>query len=203
MPAALAVHPRDSRLFLASMKMGEIFVLREPAGEGSKARFDNYAHGLFQEAFGLLAEDDGLYVLHRRNLTRIVESKHDGIADRFDRVAVLPHGIADSYDYGYGLVRDRTGAFVFSYAPYANRHLPGSGGAVRLVPGQKLQEIAFGFRNPYGWCNGPDGEIFFTDNQGEWVATNKLCHLQEGRFYGFPNPEQKHHASKPAGKAAV
>lgn len=203
MPAALAVHPRDGRLFIASMKMGEIFVLREPSGEGQKARFDNYAHGLFQEAFGLLAEDDSLYVLHRRNLTRIVESKHDGIADRFDRVAVLPHGIADSYDYGYGLVRDHTGAFVFSYAPHANRHLPGSGGAVRLVPGHKLQEIAFGFRNPYGWCSGPEREIFFTDNQGEWIATNKLCHLQEGRFYGFPNPEQKQHVSKPAGKAAV
>lgn len=203
MPAALAVHPRDGRLFIASMKMGEIFVLREPAGEGQKARLDNYAHGLFQEAFGLLAEDDSLYVLHRRNLTRIVESKHDGIADRFDRVAALPHGIAETYDYGYGLVRDRTGAFIFSYAPYANRHLPGSGGAVRLVPGEKPEEIAFGFRNPFGWCSGPDGNIFFTDNQGEWVATNKLCHLHRGRFYGFPNPEQKQHTSKPAGKAAV
>jgi mono/diheme cytochrome c family protein/glucose/arabinose dehydrogenase/cytochrome c551/c552 len=203
MPAALAVHPGDGRLFIASMKMGEIFVLREPAGDDKKARFDNYARGLFQEAFGLLAENDGLYVLHRRNLTRIVESKRDGIPDRFDRVAALPHGIADTYDYGYGLVRDRTGAFVFSYAPYANRHLPGSGGAVRLVPGKKLEETAFGFRNPYGWCSGPDREIFFTDNQGEWVATNKLCHLQEGRFYGFPNPEQKLHTSKPVGKAAV
>jgi cbb3-type cytochrome oxidase cytochrome c subunit/glucose/arabinose dehydrogenase/cytochrome c551/c552 len=203
MPAALAVHPRDGRLFIASMKMGEIFVLREPAADGKKARFDNYARGLFQEAFGLLAEYDSLYVLHRRNLTRIVESKHDGIADRFDRVAALPHGIADTYDYGYGLVRDRTGAFVFSYAPYANRHLPGSGGAVRLVAGEKLKEIAFGFRNPFGWCSGPDREVFFTDNQGEWVATNKLCHLQEGRFYGFPNPEQKQHTSKPVAKAAV
>jgi glucose/arabinose dehydrogenase len=203
MPAALAVHPRDGRLFIASMKIGEIFVLREPAGDGKTAHFDNYAHGLFEEAFGMLAEDDSLYVLHRRNLTRMVESKHDGIPDRFDRVAALPHGIADTYDYGYGLVRDRTGSFVFSYAPYANRHLPGSGGAVRLVPGEKPEEIAFGFRNPLGWCSGPDREIFFTDNQGEWVATNKLCHLHEGRFYGFPNPEQKQHTFKPAGKAAV
>jgi glucose/arabinose dehydrogenase len=203
MPAALAVHPRDGRLFIASMKLGELFTLREPATDGKAAHFDNYGRGLFQDAFGLLAEDDGLYVLHRRNLTRIVESKHDGIADRFDRVAALPHGSADTYDYGYGLVRDRSGAFVFSFAPYANRHLPGSGGAVRLAPGKKLEEIAFGFRNPYGWCSGPDREIFFTDNQGEWVAANKLCHLQKDRFYGFPNPEQKQHASKPVGKAAV
>jgi len=127
----------------------------------------------------------------------------DGMATRFDRVAALPQGVADTYDYGYGLVRDRSGAFVYTHAPYANTQMPGSGGALRLVPGQKPQEIAFGFRNPLGWCSGPDGEVFFTDNQGEWVATNKLCHLVEGRFYGFPNPAQRQHAAKPRGKAAV
>jgi glucose/arabinose dehydrogenase len=202
MPGAIAVHPRDGRVFVASMKMGEIFVLRDPAG-GKKARFENYARGLFQEAYSMLAEDDALYVLHRRNLTRVSETKHDGNADRFDRVAALPHGVADTYDYGYGLARDKSGAFIFTYAPYANTKLPGSGGALRLVPGLPPKEIGFGFRNPVGWCAGPEGEIFFTDNQGEWVATNKLCHLVEGRFYGFPNQAQKQHTAKPFGKTAL
>jgi glucose/arabinose dehydrogenase len=201
MPTALAVNPRDGRVFVASMKLGEIFVLRDPTGDGKQARFDDFARGLFQEAYSMLAEPDALYVLHRRNLTKIVET--DGVADRFDRVAALPHGVADTYDYGYGLVRDRTGAFVYSYAPYANTRMPGSGGALRLVPGQPPREVAYGFRNPIGWCSGPDGDIFFTDNQGEWVATNKLCHLADGRFYGFPNPAQRQHATKPPGKAAV
>jgi hypothetical protein len=74
---------------------------------------------------------------------------------------------------------------------------------LRLQPGSEPREVAYGFRNPLGWCVGPDGEIFFTDNQGEWVATNKLCHLAPGRFYGFPNPAQKQHAGKPTGRAAV
>jgi glucose/arabinose dehydrogenase len=203
MPSALAVDPKDGRVFVASMKTGEIFVVNDPTGDGRKARFDNYAHGLFQEALSMLAEPGVLYVLHRRNLTRIQDTDGDGTADRFDRVAALPHGVADTYDYGYGLVRDKDGAFVFTYAPYANTHMPGSGSALRLVPGKEPREIAFGFRNPLGWCSGPDGEIFFTDNQGEWVATNKLCHLSEGRFYGFPNPAQKKHATKPPGKTAV
>jgi glucose/arabinose dehydrogenase/cytochrome c551/c552 len=203
MPAALAVDPRDGRVFVASMKTGEIFVVRDPTGDGRNARFDNYAHGLFQETLSMLAEPGVLYVLHRRNLTRLSDTDGDGFADRFDRVAALPHGVADTYDYGYGLVRDKSGAFVFTYAPYANTNLPGSGSALRLVPGKEPQEIAFGFRNPLGWCTGPDGDVFFTDNQGEWVATNKLCHLVEGRFYGFPNPAQRQHATKPPGKTAV
>lgn len=203
MPGAVAAHPRDGRVFVASMKVGEIFVLRDPTDDGKQARFDNYAHGLFQEAYSMLAEDDGLYVLHRRNLTKIVESKRDGVADRFERVFALPHSIGEAYDYGYGLVRDKTGAFVISYAPYASTSLPGSGSAIRLLPGKPPQEIAYGFRNPLGWCAGPDGEIFYTDNQGEWVATNKLAHIVEGRYYGFPNQAQKQHTTKPMGKTTV
>ncbi len=203
MPSALAVDPADGRVFVASMKTGEIFVVRDPTGDGRQARFDNYTRGLFQEAFSMLAEPGALYVLHRRNLTRIVDSDGDGVADRFDRVAALPHGIADTYDYGYGLVRDRGGAFVFTYAPYANQHLPGSGSALQLVPGRPPRETAFGFRNPLGWCSGPQGDVFFTDNQGDWVATNKLCHLAEGRYYGYPHRARPQDAGRPRGKAAV
>ncbi len=203
MPSAVAAHPRDGRVFVASMKMGEIFVLRDPTDDGKSARFENYARGLFQEAYSMLAEEDALYVLHRRNLTRIRDSGRDGLAQHIDRVAALPHGVAETYDYGYGLVRDRSGAIVFSFAPHANKTLPGSGGALRLIPGQSPQEIAYGFRNPLGWCRGPEGEVFFTDNQGEWVATNKLCHLVEGRFYGYPNQSQRQHTSRPLDRTAL
>jgi cytochrome c551/c552 len=203
MPVALAADPRTGRLFVASWKTGEIFALTDPNRDGKSARFENYTDGLFEDAFGMLAEEDALYVLHRRNLTRIVDTDGDGIADRFDRVAALTQGVADTYDYAYGLVRDKTSAFILSYAQYADAHMPGAGSALRLLPGRKPQEVAFGFRNPLGWCTGPEGEVFFTDNQGEWVATNKLCHLEEGRFYGFPNPDQPQHTSKLRGRTAV
>jgi hypothetical protein len=189
-------------VFVASMKTGELFVLRDP-DDPKRARFENYAHGLFQDCLALRAEPDALYVLHRRNLTRVRESRHDGRADRFDRVAALAHGTADTYDYAYGLARDGRDGFLLSFAPYANRELPGSGSAVRLRPGREPEAVAFGFRNPLGWCNGPHGEVFFTDNQGEWVATNKLCHLVPGRFYGFPNPAQKQAAALPVARPAV
>src|SRR5207248_8067836 len=106
MPAAVAVRPRDGQVFVASLKTGELFALRDAAGDGTRARFDNYARGLFQDALALLAEDDALYVLHRRNLTKVVDTDGDGVADRFDRVAALPHGVADTYAMAYGLARD-------------------------------------------------------------------------------------------------
>jgi glucose/arabinose dehydrogenase/mono/diheme cytochrome c family protein len=196
MPSALAVHPRDGTVFVASMKLGDLFVLRDPQGNGKQARFESYAHGLFQDVFGMLHDGNDLYVLHRRNLSRVR-------ADRSDRVAALEHATGNAYDWAYGLVRDRAGNFLFTFAPHATQQLAGSGSLLRLPPGGKAQEVAFGLRNPLGWCLGPEGEVFFTDNQGDWVATNKLCHVVEGRYYGYPNTAQRHHSSRPMAPTAV
>lgn len=190
MPSAVAADPKSGRVFVASMKRGDLFVV-----EGDTVR--EYVDGLFEEAYSMTHDGKDLYVLHRRNLTRIREG------GSFDRVAALPHSVAEAYDYGYGLVREPNGSFVMSFAPYAKRGLPGSGGAVRWLAAGGFEEIAYGMRNPLGWCAGPDGGIYYTDNQGEWVAANKLCHVVPGRYYGFPNPEQKQHVGKPRGRTAV
>lgn len=204
MPGALAINPKDGRVFVASMKSGAIYVLRDPHDNGVNARFDDYAGGMFQDCLAMRAEPNELLVMHRRSLTRISDEDSAGRARKFERIAALTQGVSsESYDYAYGLVRDRAGGLVYTYAPYANTKMSGAGGALRFVPGKPPEEIAYGFRNPLGWCAGTDGEIFFTDNQGEWVATNKLCHLTPGRFFGFPNSSQPQHTTKPAGKAAV
>jgi hypothetical protein len=203
MPGAIAADPRDGRVFVASMKRGEVFVIRDPEDDGRNARFEDYTGGLFQEAYSMVAESGALYVLHRRNITKIVDTDGDGKADRFDRVAVLPQAVADAYDYGYGLIRDKTGQFSMSLAQYGDKSLVGAGSLIRLQPGGQVEEVAYGFRNPLGWCTGVDGETYYSDNQGEWVATNKLCRIEPGKFYGFPNPGQKQHAQKPFGRTAV
>jgi hypothetical protein len=198
MPSALAVHPRDGTLFVASMKLGDLFVLRDPHDNGKEAHFESYARGLFQDVFGMLHDGKDLYVLHRRNLSRLRP-------DRCDRVAALGHSTGNAYDWAYGLTRDTAGNFLFTFAPHAGHQQQGAGSLLRLSPreGARPEEVAFGLRNPLGWCQGPDGEVFFTDNQGDWVATNKLCHVVEGRFYGYPNSAQRQHARRPMAATAV
>jgi hypothetical protein len=186
MPGAIAAGP-DGRVFVASMKGGEIFEVKDGG-------FENYASGLFQDCYGMAAESGALYVLHRRNFTKITDGKI------FERVAALPMGVAETYDYAYGPARDRDGRWVISFAPHANRKLVGSGGLIKLGP---VEEVAYGFRNPVGWTAGPWGDVFYADNQGEWVATNKLCAIVPGRYYGYPNSEQKEHVSKPFGRTSV
>ena len=205
MPYALATHPTTGQLFIASNKLGELLTLEDPQDDGTAARFVDYTGGRFQDVFGMLHDGQALYMLHRRNLTRLDDTDGDGVADRFDRVAGIDQAISRQYDWAYGLVRDRGGRFLISLAPWGNAHQSGAGSVLRL-PGaadEQVQEIAYGLRNPFGWCLGPERDVFFTDNQGNWVETNKLCVLEEGRFYGYINTEQPQHRTKPRGSTAV
>ncbi|MBI2946779.1 MAG: PQQ-dependent sugar dehydrogenase [Verrucomicrobia bacterium] len=43
-----------------------------------------------------------------------------------------------------------------------------------------------GLRVPNGFGEF-NGDLFMTDNQGHWIAANKLNHLQAGKYYGYPS----------------
>jgi hypothetical protein len=49
-----------------------------------------------------------------------------------------------------------------------------------------MRPIACGLRSPCGLAASPSGEVFYSDNQGEWNGTNKLCHIEPGDFFGHP-----------------
>lgn len=46
--------------------------------------------------------------------------------------------------------------------------------------------LASGFRSPAGVGISPQGEVFATDNQGDWWPTSPLVRVQTGKFYANP-----------------
>ena len=61
---------------------------------------------------------------------------------------------------------------------------PWRGWCVKVSPEGKMEPYAYGLRSPNGINFSPEGELFYCDNQGEWVVTNKMHHLKPGKFYG-------------------
>ena len=49
-----------------------------------------------------------------------------------------------------------------------------------------VKPFASGFRSPNGIGFDLNGNLFATDNQGDWIGTSALHHVQEGKFYGHP-----------------
>jgi len=208
LPFAMATDAVTGTIYVASGKLGEIFQVHVDSKPGSLATLTDFTGTHFQDVLAMVHDGSSLLVQHRRNLTRVLDIDRDGVAEHFEHVLSFPQLLEPKYDWGYGLVPDKTGGYILSFAAHAvgSQEIKGSGSAIRLKPdpaGWTIEEVAFGMRNPFGWTPGTDGEIFFTDNQGNWMASNRLSQLVPERYYGFPNPKQLDHRSKPVGPTAV
>jgi glucose/arabinose dehydrogenase len=50
-----------------------------------------------------------------------------------------------------------------------------------------MRPWAKGFRSPNGIAVDPQGQVWVTDNQGDFRSTNPLYHVEKGKFYGHPS----------------
>ncbi len=170
-----------------------------------------FADGL-QEPLGILPVSHSEFiVMQRPELTRIKDLDGDGKADLYETVTD-EFGISGNYhEFNYGPVKDKNGNLfiglnsassgggilkevrgkldsttmkqkgqMFSPVPYR-------GWIMKLTPQGKLIPYASGFRSPNGLGFDLKGNLFATDNQGDWVGTSPLFHIQEGNFYGHPS----------------
>ena len=64
--------------------------------------------------------------------------------------------------------------------------VPYRGCALQISGDGSVRVFSCGFRQPNGLVASPLGEIFATDNQGDWVGTSPLHHVTDGAFHGHP-----------------
>ena len=91
-----------------------------------------------------------------------------------------------------GLARDAQGfLYASTVSQYDNDNLRTDQGrdrcaVMKIDPVAGTQEvIAGGMRSPNGMVFGPEGELFSSDIQGHFNATNKIVNVRKGRFYGM------------------
>lgn len=136
-------------------------------------------------------------VIHKFGLLRLRDRDGNGTADDVNRIA-WGWGYTDDYhDWAVGLPRDSQGAYWIGIScQQDNRSMPAShlrGTVVRLVPRNDLREshaielISEGHRFPVGIAQSRAGELFVTDNQGNFNPFNELNWVRQGRRYGFLN----------------
>ncbi len=183
---------------------GTVYSLDLPRGRVYRSRFEDfpspdwklYAAGLNQP-LGLAVLDDRLFVVQRPEVTEIIAHDRRGAADEYRSVTGGPWPLGDGYhEYAFGIAvgPDRAmyvGLNCGYFWPYggATRRGRFKGSFLRVEASGRVEEVARGARVPNGLCRGPDGDLFFCDNQGDWVPVCKLAHLRRGRFYGHPESE--------------
>jgi hypothetical protein len=182
----LAFRP-DGKL-LACTRRGEVWLVANPTSDSlGDVRFTKYATGL-HEALGMYAQDDNtVFVVQRPELTKLV-SKDGATATEFATVCDRWGVSGDYHEFAFGPARDRDGNFFVTLnVGFGGGHQAKAawrGWCVKVSPDGKLEPHAYGLRSPNGVNFNPDGDLFYCDNQGEWVATNKMHHIRPGKFYG-------------------
>ena len=184
----LAFRP-DGKL-LACTRRGEIWLISNPTSKNqADIKFTKFASGL-HEALGIYAPDNKtVYVGQRPELTRVVDSDGDGVADEFNTVSDAWGVSGDYHEYCFGPAVDKAGdMYVTLNVGFGGGHQAKGafrGWCMKIDPKTgKTEPFAYGLRSPNGVTVSPEGDLFYADNQGEWCASNKLCHIQKGKFYG-------------------
>ena len=49
-----------------------------------------------------------------------------------------------------------------------------------------MTPIATGMRSPAGFGLNKNGDIFYTENQGDWVGSGRMTHVEVGRLCRKP-----------------
>jgi glucose/arabinose dehydrogenase len=185
----------DGRVALA-LRKGEVWLMERPdadPGDPQAVGYRRIASGL-HEPIGLLWHGGALHTVQRAELTRLRDRNGDGSIDDYETVA-QGWGVSGAYhEYGYGPVVDGAGNFwlTLNSTMGAAAKMPGHrppdnpwrGWALRISPAGTMEPVSAGFRSPSGLGTNAAGDVFATDQQGNFWGTNPVLHVRPGAFFG-------------------
>jgi azurin/glucose/arabinose dehydrogenase len=181
--------PLPGKRLLVTTRRGEIWWVDGAYDQNPQPRFTLFASGLHEPLGIIAAPRGGYYVAQRQELTRLADSDGDDRADVFETVCRFP--ISGSYhEYAFGPVLAPNGnlrvTLNVAFGGATQAPAPWRGWMVEITPDGQMTPIAAGLRSPTGFEVTSQGDWFFTDNQGEWVGSGRVSHVEPGDFFGHP-----------------
>jgi glucose/arabinose dehydrogenase len=172
-------------------RRGEVFIVENAYSEPPEPVFKRYAFGL-SEPLGLQRLNGWIYFAQRGELSRMKDTDGDEIADVFETVCDDWQISGNYHEFAFGPKLDKEGYLwvtlnkPFGGEPYGRADW--RGWAVKVDPKTgKMYPMCCGLRSPAGVEVSPWGDVFYTDNQGEWCNASKLSQLEYGDFHGHPH----------------
>ncbi|MFN6375337.1 MAG: plastocyanin/azurin family copper-binding protein [Chitinophagia bacterium] len=179
----IAVMP-DGRI-AASTRRGDIWIIQNAYGSGAP-HFTKFASGL-HEVLGLAYKDGAFYCTQRGELTKIEDRDGDGKADAFTPVTLFQLS-GNYHEYAYGPIFDKNGDMYVTlnvaWVGYGDGLGKWHGWLLKVKPDGSQEPIATGLRSPAGFNLNSYGDVFYAENQGDWVGSGRVTHLEKGDFAG-------------------
>ncbi|MGB3800454.1 MAG: plastocyanin/azurin family copper-binding protein [Lewinella sp.] len=177
----------DDGALAVTTRRGEVWIIDNP-GEAEPG-YSLFARGL-HEPLGLSVHDGSIYIAQRGEVTKLLDKDGDGTADVYETVFDMPL-TGNYHEYHYGPMFLPDGSFLTTRnVGWEGRGVsksPFRGWMMRYLPGDdNLIPFAAGMRSPAGFGTNAEGDIFVAENQGDWIGSGRITHLEEGDFAGHP-----------------
>ncbi|MDR8390081.1 PQQ-dependent sugar dehydrogenase [Aliifodinibius sp. S!AR15-10] len=190
----------DGRL-IACFRRGEVMTY-----DYETKTWDLFAYGLQDPLWIKAINNDEVMVMQRAELTRITDTDKDGKGDLYKTVTD-DFGMSGNYaEFAYGPEIDNEGNYYIAlntasamadvydimrgeFSPAGRKGrmysaAPYRGWVMKVKPDGTTIPWASGLRSPNGLELDDEGNLFVPDNQGDWLGTSKLYHVEKGNFYG-------------------
>ena len=164
----------------AVMQRPELTLVKDSDGDGKadtyKTIFDGFGmSGNYHEfSFGPTVDKEGNYYI-ALNVASGLASMRKEIRGEFTDVGASREQF---YAKDWQKQKKDVGR-MFSKVPYR-------GWVLKISPDGKMTPLSSGLRSPNGLGFDADGDLFVPDNQGDWLGTSKIHHIQKGHFHGHP-----------------
>lgn len=196
----------EGTLYVA-LRRGDI-LMAKPSTDPSKFQWKLFASG-FHNACGMeVVAPRHLLISQMAELTEVKDTDADGEADSYINLADQ-WGVSGNYHETNEICPDGNGGYYLAvgtashngptfynvkgeYSEVGRRgrnfsSVKWKGWIMHYAKDGKVTPFASGFRMHNGIARDKTGNIWATDNQGDWRATTPLYHIEKGNFYGHPS----------------
>jgi len=195
--------PVGRKRLAVSIRKGEVWFLDgvydDPPKNVTYKRFAEALH----EPLGLLKQGKSYLTAQRTELTRMTDTDGDDVADEYICVSNAWGVTGNYHEYAFGPRLDRNGnlwmtlnigmgfqgnqrSLMVSNKSLGVAQARWRGWGVKVTPQGQLVPVCAGMRSPSGLGSNRAGDMFYTDQQGNWVGTNSLHHMRSGAFFHHP-----------------
>lgn len=167
-------------------RRGEVWMISNPGSDSPS--FQRFGQGL-HEPLGIAYRNGAYYIAQRGELTKLEDTNDNGTADRYKTIYRWPL-TGNYHEYSYGPVFLPDGDMIvtlnLSWIGYGASLTDWRGWMLRITEDGEMTPIATGLRSPLGIGLNAEDDIFYTENQGDWIGSGWMTHLETGDFAGHP-----------------
>lgn len=207
MPTGIDWDPAGN-LWITSLK-GRVWQAMDTDKDGLEDQLNVGVHEL-AAPYGLQASAEYIDVVNKYALLRMFDVDKDGHYEKVQTIAAGWGHTADYHDWTVGLVTDGQGGYFITTAcqqddrSQAAAHLRGR--VLHLVPRKPTIENPYlfdvttytqGHRFPMGLARNASGQLYVSDNQGNYNPYNEINHVIQGKHFGFINKLERVSEQRP------